>query len=93
MRNSGADSAGLTMSLNGHPIEHHVERLEDRVGRLEHHVSNIELDNKHTAATLNELRTDVKTIHSLVQRAIGAVAALGVIWTLVTFVVATFFRR
>jgi len=81
------------MSLNGHSLAHDVARLDERVDRLETHVSNIEIENRYTRETLGEVRVDLKDLRKLAERAIGAGVALGVVWTVVTFVVALLMRR
>lgn len=88
------------MSRNGHSVEHDVERLKERVDSHQNHISNIELDNKHTRATLGdvrgevkEMRGELKSLRILAERAIGGAIAIGLVWTVVTFVVALLFRR
>lgn len=81
------------MSLNGHSLAHDVARLDERVDRLETHVSNIEIENRYTRETLGEVRSDVKDIRRLTERAIGIVIAVGAMWTVATFVIALLMRR
>lgn len=81
------------MSLNGHSLAHDVSRLDERVDRLETHVSNIEIENRYTRDTLGEVRSDVKDIRRLTERAIGIVIAVGAMWTVATFVIALLMRR
>lgn len=81
------------MSLNGHSLAHDVARLDERVDRLETRVSNIEIENRYTRDTLGEVRSDVKDIRRLTERAIGIVIAVGAMWTVATFVIALLMRR
>lgn len=88
------------MSANGHTLSHDLLRLDDRVDRLETHVEALEIEHKHTRSALDGVRGDlkeasaeVKALRILAERAIGAGVALGLVWTVVTFVVAMLFRR
>lgn len=88
------------MSRNGHSIEHDVERLKDRIDIHQNHISNLEYDSKQTRAALSEIRGEVKetngevkSLRMLAERAIGGAIAIGLVWTVVTFVVAMLFRR
>ena len=81
------------MSLNGHSLAHDLAKLDERVDRLETHVSNIEIEHKHWRSTLDEVRSDVKDLRRMAERAVGGWIALGVVWTVLTFAVAMFARR
>lgn len=81
------------MSLNGYSLAHDVARLDERVDRLETHVSNIEIEHNHSRSTLDEVRSDVKELRKLAEGARGAAVALGIVWTVATFIIALLMRR
>lgn len=80
------------MALNGHPVEHDVERLGDRVSRLETRVENITIEYRHLCAAFDEVRADVRSLRNLAERFLGATGAIAVVWTVVTFIVAMLMR-
>jgi len=81
------------MSLNGHSLAHDVAHLDERVDRLDTHVKALEIEHKHSRATLDEVRADVKELRKLAEGTRGAAFALGVVWTVLTFIVALLMRR
>lgn len=89
VENLSNDVAELTSSVKQHVIDDRIVHgglhKEINDGRLE--MSGIARDVKHIATSVHENATEVKKLVRIIAMMMGAGVAIGVIWTVFTFVV------